>query len=244
MTPVVLQGRSRLPRAYMGRPKWNPGLRQIIPEIKPEFQIDVDLGNVPLAVGLFAGSGVSFIAASQVPKAVAPVFTVGAIGLAIAGVVTLVTPSSASSPVETQPGADVELGPGFEPPPLDVFNEISGQIIFPIETETVELGTFSEAFEVIALISNPTSRDVTFTLQLRITETPFWWPLANEGTPITWVEPKVVTLAAGQTRQVTWSSELRSVGVGVYSNMDVRLEKLRAPGETAVRMYDRFFVLR
>ncbi len=245
MTPTLLQGKSRLPRAHMGRPRGNPGLRQLLPDIKPEVQVDVDLGNVPLAIGFFAGSGVAFLGASQLPKPVGTVLTIAGLGLAAVGAIALFSGAPAKPPVEEQPGGgDVEGGPGFEIPSVDVFNEISGDIISPIETETVELGTFSEAFQVLALVSNPTSEDATFTLQLRITETPFWWPLGNEGEPITWLEPQVVTIPGNTTRQFTWSSELRSTGVGIYSNMDVTLEKVRGPGESPVRLSDRFFVLR
>ena len=245
MTPTLLQGKSRLPRAHMGRPRWNPGLRQLIPDIKPEVQVDVDLGNVPLAIGFFAGSGVSFIGASQLPKPVSTVLTIAGLGLAAVGAVTLFSAAPAKPPVEGEPGeGDFEGGPGFEIPPVDVFNEIFGEIISPIETETVERGILSEDFQVLALVSNPASEDATFTLQLRITETPFWWPLGNEGDPITWLEPQVVSIPGNTTRQFTWSSEQRSTGIGIYSNMDVTLEKVRGPGESPVRLYDRFFVLR
>lgn len=196
LRPVSLRPQYR-PMAY------RPRLAQPFIEVKPQVSvpinapisapINIELGGLPLSIGLFAGAGLAFLIRGGVPdgwpKGVA-LFT--GTGLAIAGIVNLVFPKKAAAPAPAPAAPAAPVGPpppasgavsddqkagGFTPPSIPAFTRAQIEIVSPApDQEIAHSGTFlgigTSKIPVVLRLYNPTDESVTLNLELEWDEFP------------------------------------------------------------------------
>lgn len=179
-------------KPHMGQGAWV----EVRPEIKIESPtistpINIELGGLPLSLGLFAAGGLAFLVRGSLetgwPKTTA--LMVGS-ALGVAGIVNLVLPKKASAPpaaappkpmvAPTPPSGIIPTEgspPGFTPPSAPAFSKTVIQMTSPATDQTVEhTGTFlgfgTPKIPVQLQLYNPTEESVTLNLEFEWDEQP------------------------------------------------------------------------
>ena len=256
--------RPPIPRLVPFAPAWRMGqfIKVEPPQIhtRIEAPIKIELGGLPLSIGLFAGSGLTFLVRTALPEGWPQTAAlVAGAGLAVAGVVNLAMPKAeAQTPAAAAPGptpagmpapsapAPVAPGeaaaapaPGSSPSEKLAFANVTGRIVYPSETSTVDLWPWSKSYPVRVQLHNPTQVPATFELELSAEEDPH-----PTGSPAVSSLPVQVSLAPGQVRDVDISMPIATWDALVdYVNVDLTVKKRRVPGEPAERLDFRFFVI-
>lgn len=172
-------------------PLWRPApmrLGQPFVEVKPQVNvpisapISIELGGLPLSIGLFAGSGAVFLIRTALPKGwpQGAALAAGSL-LAVGGVINLLMPKAAAAvpavpagptpPPQGSPGAPVAQVPYSASETL-AFGNIVGSIVSPLQGTTVNIGAFSSSYPVRAQFYNPTDGPVAFEAEIIAEETP------------------------------------------------------------------------
>lgn len=216
-------------------------------EINPTIDapINIGLGTLPVTLGAFIASGVSFLVGGQV-KSVRPIATVLGVGLAGFGIFNLFFGTSAEAQAqETEDAVSPPEGvPADASDPIpatneDAFGVLDGRVLYPTEQQEVDISAWGATVPIQLRISNPSSSPVTFDLVIEHTENPY--PIGE-----VWVTETSmrVTLGAGETRDIDTELKLTQWRAWVdYENIDVKIKKRRIHGGQAERLADRFFVV-
>lgn len=226
------------------------------PDVRVEAPIKVELGGLPLSLGLFAGSALSFVVKGQLPAGwPQTVATLVGAGLAVGGIMNLMmpkahatapapAPSGGPSQVPTTappsaPGGGVTAPPGMAPTGRSAFEQISGRITYPGETETVDIWPTASSYPIRLQLYNPSGESATFYIEIVATETPH--PFGSEART---TYPMQVTVGPGQTRDIDINMPISSWGWAVdYADIDLVVYKRRVPNEDPVRIANRFLVV-
>jgi hypothetical protein len=225
------------------------------PDVKVQAPINVELGGLPLSVGLFLGSGLSFLLRPQLQEGFAKTaaLVIGA-GLAVAGITNLVLPkaqaaapagsapapsSTPTTAVPTAPGGGVSAPPGVAPTEQAIFNGISGQVTYPGEGESVNIWPFASSYPIRVQLYNPSSVPATFYLQVVANEDPMPFGSAARTT-----FPMQVTVGPGQTRDIDINMPISTWAWNVkYVDVALTVYKQRMAGENPVLMAQRYLVV-
>lgn len=229
---------------------------EIRPEIKPHLEvkapISIELGSLPLSIGLFGGSALSFLVRSGLPKGLpqTAAMVVGS-GLALAGIVNLIVPellgkkeaAAVSTPSPTAPsaprGAAAPAGESYVPPTAPALSRVTGRISHPAEFATVDIWPWSSSYPVRVQLENTSNQTVTFELELHAEEEPH--PV---GDAVTSSIPVQVTLGPGQVSSVDVEMPVSSWNTAVdYIDVVLHARKRRVPGETPQLIDVRSFVI-
>jgi len=230
------------------------------PDVKLEAPINIELGGLPLSVGLFLGSGLSFLVRPQLPAGFpqTAAMVMGA-GLAVAGVTNLLLPKlQASTPQATTPapspstvptttapsapsapGSSVSAPPGVAVSDKAVFDGISGQVTYPGEGESVNIWAFSSSYPIRVQLYNPSSVSATFYLQIVGNESPL--PFGNDART---TFPLQVTVGPGQTRDIDINMPISTWAWNVkYVDVALSVYKQRMAGDNPVLIAQRYLVV-
>lgn len=211
--------------------------------------INLDLGGLPLSVGLFVGSGAIFLFRTALPEGWAKDLTLALGGLtAAAGVVNLLLPKASAAPTasastNTPPsapsGTQVAATPGFTPSGELAFSNVSGRIISPEDFSTVDVSPWASGYTVRVQLQNNSETAATFELELSSEETP-----SPVGSPATSSVPVQVTLGSKEIRDIDVEIPLVTWGALVdYIDVILTARKRRAPGESPELIDTRSFVI-
>lgn len=222
---------------------------------KPDVKvpINIELGGLPLSLGLFMGSGLSFLVRPQLPEGLAQTaaLVIGA-GLAVAGITNLVmpkaqaasAPASPSSSVPTTtapsaPGGAASAPPGVAASEKYAFDGISGRVTYPGETEEVNIWATASSYPIRVQLYNPSSVSATFYLEIVANENPH--PFGQEAKTTL---PMQVTVGPGQTRDIDINMPITAWGLTTtYTEVDLTVYKRRLPNEDRQQIAMRFFVV-
>jgi hypothetical protein len=153
----------------------------VSPEVRVEAPISIELGSLPLSVGLFAGSGIVFLMRTALPKGwPKTVALVTGGGLAAAGIINLFRGKVAAATTGAAPGAP-GLPPSAapsspaggitaqetQPSMAAAFDSVIGTIVSPSEGSTVDIGGWTSSYPVRIQLENPSEQPVNFILELR-----------------------------------------------------------------------------
>jgi hypothetical protein len=208
------------------------GLVQINPHV--EAPITIELGSLPLSIGLFAGTGISFLVGAQVPS-IALVTTILGVGLAGFGVINLILPKK--KPGAGQPPAIAPVSPGSTSGALpktdeDAFSSVSGEIMAPADYETIDVSPLGQPKIPARLrLSNASGVVANFDLTLDIQEQPHPF-----GGAVSAQQTMRMSLGAGETKDFDVIIPLSSWDALVdYVDVDVTIRKRRfSGGESAL----------
>lgn len=235
----------------------NPNINIESPTIAPV--LNIELGGLPLSLGLFAGSALSFLLRGQLqdglPKTAALV--VGA-GLTVAGIANLILPKVKASDKKAVPGAPAApAGPAVAPTPVTpgsagpagpdsysasnamAFENVTGRIVSPADFATVDVPFWRSSYPVRVQFLNSASVPVTFELELTAEEDP-----APFGSHARTSLPVQVSIPAGQVKDVDVTMPISAWDSLVdYVDVVLTAKKRRVPGETAQMIDFKSFVL-
>lgn len=252
----------RIPQSgYFPIMKWRPFLGQgslidIKPEIKidkPSIPINIDLGSLPLSVGLFAASGLTFLLRTALPdgwpKTVA---LIGGGGLAAAGVVNLVLPKAKAAPAAPASPAAPPSGAaaaedkpaGFVPPSTQAFIRVQAEMVSPQSDQEVEhLGWLltSDRIPIVMRFYNPSAEPVAFNLDFEWDEYPSLVGYNRE--PNHGAKSFQVSLAANEERNQSFELPVATGGFSTSLTVGMTLYKKRTPEENRVLLLSRTFVV-
>lgn len=250
-------------------PAYRPRLAQPWVEVKPQVTIEqpkieapinisLGLGGLPLSIGLFAGSGVSFLIRSAVPQGwPQTVATVAGVALALGGVGNLIFPKAPPAPAPAAAPAGPPPPPpppsgaaapenkpaGYVPPSVPAFTRVQIEMISPApDQEISHTGTFfgigTPKIPVQLRLYNPTAESVSFNLEFEWDETPSL--MGYNQSPSHGSKAFQVTLAPNEERNdsfdlpmVVWLSNATTVALELY--------KKRTPNENRFLVLSRIF---
>jgi hypothetical protein len=214
------------PIGYKPSPLRKVGQININPHV--EAPITVELGSLPLSLGLFAGSGISFLVGAQVPS-IAAVTTILGVGLAGFGVVNLILPKK--KPGDATP-AIAPVSPGSTSGALpatneDAFSSVSGEIMAPADYETVDVSPIGQPKIPARLrLSNASKSVANFDIMVDVQEQPHPF-----GAAVSAQQTMRMSLGAGETRDFDVIIPLSSWDALVdYIDVDVTVRKRRFSG--------------
>lgn len=222
-------------------------------EFRPNVQapLNIELGGLPMSLGLFLGSGLAFVVKPQLPEGWPQNIALFAgAGLAVAGLMNLVLPKAEAAATLTPAPASVTSAPSdpyggssatpsYTPPNQGAFDSISGRVSYPGDTETVDIWPTSSTYPIRVQVYNPSSDQVTFYLEVIADEAPH--PYGEE---MRTTYPIQVTIGGGQTRDIDINMPIASWGPLVdFVDIDINVYKRRLPGENAERIATRFLVV-
>lgn len=229
------------------------------PDVKVQVPVNVELGGLPLSVGLFLGSGLSFMLRPQLPEGFAKTtaLVIGA-GLAVAGITNLILPkASAAAPAATPapapsstpttnaptapsaPGSSVSAPAGVAVSDKAIFDGISGQVTYPGEGESVNIWAFSSSYPIRVQLYNPSTAPATFYLQIVANESPL--PFGNDART---TFPMQVTVGPSQTRDIDINMPISTWAWNVkYVDVALTVYKQRMAGENPVLLAQRYLVV-
>ena len=220
---------------------WTPvRLGQPWVEVRPEVTVQapvsvkLGLGSLPLSIGFFAGSGVSFIVKNELPKGW-PRSLATALGatLAVAGVINLVLPQAEAAegakpaapapgqllPPPSSPGQTAGGAAPYIPPSPQAFGAVTARIVKPADYETIDISPFAGSYPVRVEFSNPGPETVTFDLELEANESP-----NGSDKEIFSTLPVQVALGPGQVKSVdvampiaSWDALVDFVDIQLYA---------------------------
>lgn len=254
------------------RPQYRPAprrprLAQPFVEVKPQVTIDkpsitapisIELGGLPLSIGLFMGSGLAFLIRTGLPKGW-PQTTALALGsaLAVGGIVNLVLPKAAAAP--PGPAAPAALpGPkpppsgaaaaeekpsGFTPPSVPAFTRIQMEMVSPAQDQEIDntgtfLGIGTPKIPIQMRFYNPMDEAITFNMEFEWDEMPVIAGFAGESGHGS--KSFQVTLAPKEQRNEPFELPIVSSG---WTSIDVALAtyKKRLPEENRFLVVNRSF---
>jgi len=265
--------RPPIPKGVPFAPGWHPSRRRRVgagplvtvtpnvnvnPNVNLNAPVNLSLGNLPLSLGIFAGAGVSFVIASQVPEK-GPWKTIALIGgsvLALGGVANLffgkesLAPNPAASPAGVSPPpaapaaqtTDANGNPitsqQVNVPSSSDFDQVTGSIVSPTDTSTIDVSRFSSTYPVQIQLTNPTQNPVSLLLQFSGDETPS--PIGSEQTAsysqqVT-VQPGTQNLTI-QMPTVTWGFTT------TYVDVELSMTKAISAGSQAAQLDAKSFVI-
>lgn len=246
------------------RPKVSRKMGQVVafdpkvdfkPDVKVQVPINVELGGLPLSVGLFLGSGLAFLLRPQLPEGFpkTTALVLGA-GLAVAGITNLVLPKASASPAgstptgpsatptttaPTAPGGGVSAPAGVAVSDKAIFDGVSGQVTYPGEGESVNIWAWASSYPIRVQLYNPATAPVTFYLQVVANESPL--PFGDDART---TFPMQVTVGPGQTRDIDINMPLSSWAWNVkYVDVALSVYKQRMAGENPVLLAQRYMVV-
>lgn len=169
----------------------NPNVN-VNPNIDVKAPISIELGALPLSLGLFAGAGVAFLLRSGLPEGWPQTAAmVAGTALAVGGVGNLLLKKSPPAqapvpgPVSTNPQVTSPVVPAppsasgqsvvtsdYAPPSDDVVTQITGHISYPSEGDTISLYPWQSSYTVRVELSNPTPNPVTMEVVCEAMEDP------------------------------------------------------------------------
>lgn len=212
---------------------------QINPHV--EAPITIELGSLPLTLGLFAGSGVAFLVGAQVPS-IRPFTTVAGVALAGLGVVNLLLPKQ---PIQGEQPPMSTVTPGVVSPPLSptgevAFEAVEGSIISPGNYETIDASPFgTPSIPMRVRLSNPSAQRADFDLQVDVHENPH--PIGAE---VGATQSMRISLGAGETRDFDLAVAINSWDALVdYVEVDVTIRKRRFSGGEGAMLDSLMFVV-
>ncbi len=229
------------------------------PDVQVQAPINVELGGLPLSIGLFLGSGLSFLVRPQLPQGLPQnVAMILGAGLAVAGMTNLLLPKAqASAPqaapapapstvptttapsAPSAPGGSVSAPPGVALSDQAVFDGISGQVTYPGEGESVNIWPWSSSYPVRVQLYNPSAASATFYLQLVANESPL--PFGNDAKT---TFPMQVTVGPGQTRDIDINMPISTWAWNVkYVDVALAVYKQRYSGDNPVLIAQRYLVV-
>ncbi len=141
-------------------------------EINPNINapINIGLGTLPVTLGAFIGSAVSFLVGAKV-KSVRPVATVLGVGLAGFGIFNLFFGTSAEAQaqatddaVSAPGGVDATASDSIPATNEDAFLTLEARVLSPTEQQEVDISAWGAVVPIRVRISNPSSSPVTFDL--------------------------------------------------------------------------------
>jgi len=255
LRPVALRGASWRMPMYHPRMAQTPYV-QVSPQVtieKPTIStpINIELGGLPLSLGLFAGSGIVFLLRTALPKGWPQTAAlVGGAALAVGGLVNLILPKKAAAPAPAAApsygpppvpsaagGATGGPAPSYTPPIESAFDGVTGRISSPTDFSTVDIQPWATNYPVRVQLQNPARVPVSFELELTGEEDP--QPVGKSATSVL---PVQVTLNPGEVRDVDLNMPIATWGA-LQSYVDIMLtaRKRRAPGEAAQLVDQRSF---
>lgn len=251
------------PAPYRPRLAQNPFV-----EVKPQVSvpisapisapINIELGGLPLSIGLFAGAGLAFLVQGSLsegwPKTTA---LITGTGLAVGGIVNLLLPKKASPPAAPAapaappappppPSGAVSSGekaPGFTPPSMPAFANVQVEMTSPDpDQEISHTGTFlgigSPKIPVQLRLYNPMDEAVTLNFEFEWDEYPSiigYNRASNHGS-----QTFQVTLGPKEERNETFPLPIISTGWTTLS-VALSLYKKRTPDENRLLIMTRTF---
>lgn len=223
------------------------------PDVKVQAPIQIELGGLPLSIGLFLGSGLAFLVRSQLsPGAPQTVALLAGAGLAVGGITNLLAPKaqaaaiptpSSAIPTTTAPtgpsGAPIAAPPGLEASDKYAFDQITGRVSYPAETETIDIWPTSSTYPLTLQLHNAASVPATFYIEIVADETPYPIGSAKRTT-----YPLQVTIGPGQNRDIPVNMPITAWD-WMTGSVDVNLNvyKRRTPDEQPVRIASRYFIV-
>lgn len=214
-------------------------LVQFRPDVQVSAPIQINLGNLPLSLGLFGGSVVTFLLGPQLPEgAPRTLATLAGAGLAVGGILNLfrgggAPGAAAPGPLPGQPGG------GFAPAEPEAFLAVSGRIVSPTDFSTVDISPFASSYPVRVQLSNPSTSPVTLTLEIEADETPA--PLGSEQRSSSAVQ---ASLRGGEVRDFDVAMPVASWGAFAdYVDVELTARVRRSPGESARQIDRKSFVV-
>lgn len=219
-------------------------------DVNVPVSLDLDLGGLPLSLGLFIGSGLSFLARSQLQDkwAKGAAFVLGA-GLGVGGILNLLRKGMPGSGAP-QPGTNVpQVSPsapagtvtgsrGYTPADIYAYDTITGKITYPSEGEEVDLGPFSGSLPVRIQLYNASSSPATISVELVSTESPVG------GDAVQSTVPMQVSLSPGEIKDTDINLPLKAWGAFTdYVEVYLELKKRRTPSEGSEIIASRSFVI-
>lgn len=211
-------------------------LVEVNPNVNVQAPIKIELGSLPLSLGLFAGSGLLFIAKGEVPKGIPKIAaTVLALGLAVGGVLNLVmgksstagaaTDRGGATPSSAPPEGTVATQPeGFSVSDEQAFSNVTGRIVTPTDFSSVRVGSFAKTFPVRLQLQNNSEVPITFDAELTSEETP--GPVGSEQFSSL---PIQVSLVANQIKNIDVNMPIAALNsiLVVYVDVILTLKKRR-----------------
>lgn len=265
---MLLHSGPRLLHPLSLRPKLGRRIGQIVtfdpkvdfrPDVKVQAPINVELGGLPLSLGLFLGSGLAFLLRPQLPEGFGKTtaLVLGA-GLAVAGITNLILPKAAAAPAApapapapgstptttvptapAAPGSSVSAPAGVALSDQSVFDSISGQVTYPGEGESVNIWAFASSYPIRVQLYNPSAAPATFYLQIVANESPL--PFGNDART---TFPMQVTVGPGQTRDIDINMPISTWAWNVkYVDVALSVYKQRMAGENPVLMAQRYLIV-
>ncbi len=207
-----------------------------------EAPITIELGSLPLSIGLFAGSGVSFLVGTQVPS-IRMVTTIAGVALAGFGVINLFFPKK--KPGEGVPPPLSPVAPGTTSGPLppteeEAFAAVTGRVLSPGDYETLDVSPIgTPKIPMRVRLSNGSSVAANFDLTVDVEEQPE--PI---GSMITAQQTMRIYLAPGETRDFDLVVPINSWDALVdYVEAYVTIRKRRFAGGGMEILASRVFVV-
>lgn len=219
----------------------NPKLSQIQINPRIDAPITIELGSLPLTLGLFAGSGIAFLVGAQVPS-IRPFTTVTGVALAGLGVVNLLLPKQ---PIQGEQPPMSTVTPGVVSAPLSptgeaAFEAVEGSIISPGNFETIDVSPFgTPSIPMRVRLSNPSAQHADLDLLVDVHETP--QPIGAE---VGATQSMRISLGAGETRDFDMAIPINSWDALVdYVDVDVTIRKRRFSGGDGAMLDALMFVV-
>lgn len=241
--------RPQIPK--MGQFQLNPNVN-VNPNVKVEAPINIDLGGLPLSVGLFIGSGLVFLMRTALPEGWPQ--TAGLVaggGLAAAGIINLFkskaeasTGAPAAGPAPRGPSAAPSSPQGgisaqeVQPSMAEAFDSVTGVLTSPQDYSTVSIKPWSSTYPVRIQMSNPSSLPVNFTLELRGSES----GSLSVDQDAAYVAS--VSLNPSETKNVDIDMPLVSGHVVDVVNVSLSAYKRRVASEGAQLLSNRSFIVK
>lgn len=220
------------------------------PNVKVDAPINIDLGGLPLSIGLFVGSGLAFLMRTALPQGWPQ--TAGLVaggGLAAAGIINLFSNKAqatagapgqpvgapASMPISTQGGIAAQE---VQPAMAQALDAVTGILTVPQDYSTVSIKPWSSTYPVRIQLQNPSGQSVNFTLELRGQESGSLSP-DQESTYVA-----QVSLSPGDTKNVDIEMPLSSGHVIDVVNVALTAYKRRVATEPAQVLSTRSFIVK
>ncbi len=220
------------------------GQLNIDPNIDINAPVSINLGALPVTIGLFSASAVSFLIGTQVEGSKGVTSVLGIL-LAAGGVANIFLGDSLKD--GTAPNADPSLpgggGVDVSPPIIDtpeqVFAALDARVISPAEAAKVDIGFFAGSVPIRVRIDNPSDAPASFDLVLAYKEQP-----EPTGALLRSSETVRIDIGAGEKRDYDIDLPLNTWGtVTAYIELDLEILKRRTSGGDATRLDSRFFEL-
>ena len=243
--PLLGQRRPALASHRPPTPAWRPRRQLSQVNVNPEVNVPVtvELGSLPVIIGAFAASGISFLVGSQV-KSARSVTDILGIGFAGLGIVNLFLggasdAAAAEDAISPPEGVDASASDPIPATNEDAFLSLDGRVLSPTEQQEVNIGPAATAVPVRIRISNSSSKSVTFDLILKHIENPNIGEIWQTDTSMR------VTLGGNETRDIDADLPLTQWRAWVdYVEIDLSVQKRRIHGGNAQKLAsDRFFVI-